>query len=135
MMPARFAAILSAGMLTLAAGVAPAQDKYPSKVVRIVTATPGSNHDWGARLTAQELTPRMGQRVIVENRGTIAIEVAKDAPPDGYTLLFYGATVWLQPLLTRSNWDPVADFAPITLAMSSPNVLVVHPSLPVKSVK
>ena len=122
-------------MLTLAAGAALAQDKYPSKVVRIVTATPGSNHDWGARLTAQELTPRIGQRVIVENRGTIAIEVAKDAPPDGYTLLFYGATVWLQPLLTRSNWDPVADFAPITLAMSSPNVLVVHPSLPVKSVK
>ena len=136
MVPARFAAIMSAaGMLMLAAGAAPAQDKYPSKVVRIVTATPGSNHDWGARLAAQELTPRIGQRVIVENRGTIAIEVAKDAAPDGYTLLFYGATVWLQPLLTKSNWDPVADFAPITLAMSSPNVLVVHPSLPVKSVK
>ncbi len=136
MMPARFVAIVSAaGTLMLAGGAALAQDKYPSKVVRIVTATPGSNHDWGARLTAQELTPRIGQRVIVENRGTIAIEVTKDAPPDGYTLLFYGATVWLQPLLTKSNWDPVADFAPITLAMSSPNVLVVHPSLPVKSVK
>ena len=134
MTPARIAAgLLAAGWLV--AGAAPAQDKYPSKVVRIVTATPGSNHDWGARLAAQELTPRIGQRVIVENRGTIAIEVAKDAPPDGYTLLFYGATVWLQPLLTKSNWDPVADFAPITLAMSSPNVLVVHPSLPVKSVK
>jgi tripartite-type tricarboxylate transporter receptor subunit TctC len=134
MTPARIAAgLLAAGLLV--GGPAPAQDKYPSKVVRIVTATPGSNHDWGARLTAQELTPRLGQRVIVENRGTIAIEVAKDASPDGYTLLFYGATVWLQPLLTRSNWDPVADFAPITLAMSSPNVLVAHPSLPVKSVK
>ena len=133
---ARLAAIMSAaGMLMLAAGAALGQDKYPSKVIRIVTATPGSNHDWGARLAAQELTPRIGQRVIVENRGTIAIEVAKDAPPDGYTLLFYGATVWLQPLLTKSNWDPVADFAPITLAMSSPNVLVVHPSLPAKSVK
>src|SRR5688572_4466748 len=135
MEPARFAAfVFAAGLLAPGSG-ALGQDKYPSKVVRIVTATPGSNHDWGARLTAQELTPRIGQRVIVENRGTIAIEVAKDAPPDGYTLLFYGATVWLQPLLTRSNWDPVADFAPITLAMSSPNVLVVHPSLPVKSVK
>jgi tripartite-type tricarboxylate transporter receptor subunit TctC len=134
MTPARIAAgLLAAGLLL--GGPAPAQDKYPSKVVRIVTATPGSNHDWGARLAAQELTPRIGQRVIVENRGTIAIEVAKDAPADGYTLLFYGATVWLQPLLTKSNWDPVADFAPITLAMSSPNVLVVHPSLPVKSVK
>lgn len=112
------------------------QDKYPSRVVRIVTAAPGSNHDWGARLVAQELTPRLGQRVIVENRGTIAIEhVARDAPPDGYTLLFYGATVWLNPFLTKANWDPAGDLAPITLAMSSPNVLVVHPSLPVKSVK
>jgi len=125
-----------AGMLMLGADVASGQDKYPSKFVRIVTATPGSNHDWGARLVAQELTSRIGQRVIVENRGTIAIEyVAREAPPDGYTLLFYGSTVWLQPYLTKANWDPVGDFAPITLAMSSPNVLVVHPSLPVKSVK
>jgi tripartite-type tricarboxylate transporter receptor subunit TctC len=123
-------------MLMLGADVASGQDKYPSKFVRIVTATPGSNHDWGARLVAQELTSRIGQRVIVENRGTIAIEyVAREAPPDGYTLLFYGSTVWLQPYLTKANWDPVGDFAPITLAMSSPNVLVVHPSLPVKSVK
>jgi len=125
-----------AGMLILGADVASGQDKYPNRFVRIVTATPGSNHDWGARLVAQELTPRIGQRVIVENRGTIAIEyVAREAPPDGYTLLFYGSTVWLQPYLTKANWDPLGDFAPITLAMSSPNVLVVHPSLPVRSVK
>jgi len=124
------------GILILGADAASGQDKYPSKFVRIVTATPGSNHDWGARLVAQELTSRIGQRVIVENRGTIAIEyVAREAPPDGYTLLFYGSTVWLQPYLTKANWDPVGDLAPITLAMSSPNVLVVHPSLPVKSVK
>jgi tripartite-type tricarboxylate transporter receptor subunit TctC len=112
------------------------QDKYPSKVIRVVTATPGSNHDWGARTVAQELTPRIGQRVIVENRGSIAVDlVARDAPPDGYTLLFYGAYAWLQPLLAKVSWDPVEDLAPITLAISSPNVLVVHPSLPVKSVK
>ena len=128
--------VLSAGMLVFGGGGAFGQDKFPIKLIRIVTATPGSNHDWGARLTAQELGPRVGQRVIVENRGTIAIEyVAKEAQPDGHTLLFYGATVWLQPLLTKSNWDPVADLAPITLAMSSPNVLVVHPSLPARSVK
>ena len=130
------AGIVSVGLLMLAADETSGQDKYPSKLVRIVTAAPGSNHDWGARLTAQELTPRLGQRVIVENRGSIAIEyVAKEAPPDGHTLLFYGATVWLQPYLTKAAWDPVGDFAPITLAMSSPNVLVVHPSLPVRSVK
>jgi tripartite-type tricarboxylate transporter receptor subunit TctC len=128
--------MFSVGMLILSADGVFAQDKYPSKLIRIVTATPGSNHDWGARLVAQELTPRIGQRVIVENRGTIAIEyVAREVPPDGYTVLFYGSTVWLQPYLTKANWDPVGDLAPITLAMSSPNVLVVHPSLPVKSVK
>jgi len=128
--------IFFVGMLILSAGGVFAQDKYPSKLIRIVTATPGSNHDWGARLVAQELTPRLGQRVIVENRGTIAIEyVAREAPPDGYTLLFYGSTVWLQPYLTKANWDPIGDLAPISLAMSSPNVLVVHPSLPVQSVK
>jgi tripartite-type tricarboxylate transporter receptor subunit TctC len=123
-------------MLVGRANVVIGQDKYPSKIIRIDTAAPGSNHDWGARLTAQELTPRIGQRVIVENRGSIAVEhVARDAPADGYTVLFYGAYTWLQPLLQKVRWDPVADLAPVTLAMSSPNVLAVHPSLPVKSVK
>jgi len=125
-----------AALAAAAAEPAHAQDKFPSRTIRIVTAAPGSNHDWGARLTAHELTPRVGQRVIVENRGSISIEyVAKEAPADGYTLLFYGAVVWLQPLLTRVNWDPFADFAPVSLAIGAPNVLVVHPSLPVKSVK
>jgi tripartite-type tricarboxylate transporter receptor subunit TctC len=120
----------------LSIGPAAAQDKFPSKVIRIMTAAPGSNHDWGARLSASELTPRIGQRVIVENRGSISVEIAaKDASTDGHTLLFYGAYVWLQPLLQKVNWDPLTDLAPITLAMSSPNVLVVHPSLPVTSVK
>jgi tripartite-type tricarboxylate transporter receptor subunit TctC len=124
------------GAVALGTDAAYAQEKYPNKLVRIVTAAPGSNHDWGARLTAQELTPRIGQRVIVENRGSIAVEhVAKDAPADGYTILFYGAYAWLQPLLQKVKWDPLADFAPVTLAMSSPNVLAVHPSLPVNSVR
>ena len=123
-------------MLGLDAGAAWGQDKYPSRVIRFVTAAPGSNHDWGARVTAQELAPRIAQRVIVENRGSISIEyVAKEAPADGYTVLFYGAVVWLQPLLRQVNWDPLADFTPVTLAITSPNVLVVHPSLPAKNVK
>lgn len=128
--------VISAGMLLLGGEPAIGQDKYPARVIRFVTATPGSNHDWGARITAQALTPRVGERVIVENRGSIAVEhVAREAQPDGYTVLFYGAYCWLQPLLAKVNWDPVADLAPITLAMTSPNVLVVHPSLPVNSVK
>ena len=122
--------------VVLAAPCAVAQEKYPSKIIRVLTATPGSNHDWGARVVAQELTPRIGQRVIVENRGAISSEiVAKDTPPDGYTLLFYGAYTWLQPLLSKVNWDPLEDLVPITLAISSPNVLAVHPSLPVKSTR
>ncbi len=134
-LPARAWAFL-AGTLILGPHAVYGQDKYPNKVIRVVTATPGSNHDWGARIVAQELTPRVGHRVIVENRGSIAVEqVARDTQPDGYTLLFYGAYAWLQPLLAKVSWDPVEDLAPITLAISSPNVLVVHPSLPVKSVK
>jgi tripartite-type tricarboxylate transporter receptor subunit TctC len=113
-----------------------AQDNYPSKMIRIVTAAPGSNNDWGARLVADDLGKKLGQRVIVENRGSLGVEhVAKDAPADGYTLLFYGSIAWLQPFLTKVRWDPVNDLAPITLSMRSPNVLVVHPSVPVKSTK
>jgi len=127
---------MAVAVLTILPWVAQAQDRYPAKVIRVLTAAPGSNHDWGARTVAQELTPRIGQRVIVENRGSIAVElVAKDTPPDGYTILFYGAYVWLQPLLHKVNWDPLEDLAPIALAISSPNVLVVHPSLPVNSTK
>ena len=128
-------ALAALAALTAAAPVA-AQDKYPSRVIRIVTAAPGSNHDWGARLTAHELSARIGQRVIVENRGSISIEyVAKEAPADGYTVLFYGAVVWLQPLLGKVNWDPLADFTPVTLGVTSPNVLAVHPALPVRTTK
>ncbi len=121
--------------LLAGAAAAHAQDAYPTKLIRIVTAAPGSNNDWGARLVAQELTPRLGQQVIVENRGSIGVEVVAKAPPDGHTLLFYGSVAWIQPLLTSVTWDPFRDLAPITLSMRSPNVVVVHPSLPVKSVK
>ena len=128
--------ILAAGLAAIVVQTASAQDKYPAKVIRVMTASPGSNHDWGARVVSQALTPIIGQRVIVENRGSISAEImAKDTAPDGYTLLFYGAYVWLQPLLARVNWDPVEDLAPIALAISSPNVLVVHPSLPAKSTR
>ncbi len=112
-----------------------AQDVYPTKLIRIVTAAPGSNNDWGARLVAQELMPRMGQQVIVENRGSIGVEVVAKAPADGHTLLFYGSVAWIQPFLTAVSWDPLRDLAPITLSMRSPNVVVVHPALPVRSIQ
>lgn len=121
--------------MSLDTGSASAQ-AYPSKPIRIVTVAPGSANDLVTRLISQELRTALGQAVIVDNRGGIAAEIVAKAPPDGYTLLFYGSAVWLAPF-TRDHvpYDPQRDFAPITLAASSPNVLVVHPSLPVKSAK
>jgi tripartite-type tricarboxylate transporter receptor subunit TctC len=77
----------------------------------------------------------MGQQVIVDNRGNFAGEVVIRAQPDGYTMLLDGPSLWLIPLLQRVSYDPVKDFAPVTIAVKAPNVLVVHPALPVSSVK
>ncbi len=116
-------------------GVAPAQD-YPSKLIRLVTAEPGGPSDVVARLIAQSIAEPLGQTVIVDNRaGVIAVETVVKAAPDGYTLLFYGPSAYMMPLLRASSWDAVRDLAPITLATRAPNLVVVHPALPVKSVK
>lgn len=109
---------------------------YPVKPVRIVTVAPGSANDIVARLIAQEIRSGLGQPVVVDNRGTVAAELVARAPADGYTLLLYGSAVWLSPFIRSTTpYDPVKDFAPITLVASSPNVVVVHPSLPVKSAR
>ncbi len=132
----RFAAwMLSVGLMVSGAGVVSSQN-YPNKPIRIVTSEPGGGNDIVARLVAEGLTASLGQRVIVDNRGIIAAEIAAKATPDGYTLLIYGSNIWLMQYL-RDNlpWDPLRDFAPITVAVDLPNILVVHPSLPVKSVK
>jgi tripartite-type tricarboxylate transporter receptor subunit TctC len=125
----------SVGMIVLGANVASGQN-YPIKPIRIVTTEPGSTTELVGRLIAQGLTGSLGQQVIVENRGITAIETVAKATPDGYTLLLYTSPLWLTPFL-RDNvtWDPVRDFLPITLTVGTPNVLVVHPSLPVKSVE
>jgi tripartite-type tricarboxylate transporter receptor subunit TctC len=127
---------LTAMLLGLfSAGMAWAQ-AYPAKPVRIVTVAPGSANDIVARLIAQEIRNSLGQPVVVDNRGTVAAELVARAPADGYTLLLYGSAVWLSPFIRASTpYDPVKDFAPITLVASSPNVVVVHPSLPVKSAR
>jgi len=132
--PGLSARILALGAAFLCAA-AQAQEAYPGKVIRIVTAAPGSNNDWGARLLAEEISPSLGQRVIVENRGGLAAEVVAKSPPDGYTVLFYGPAAWTQQLFRPAGYDPVRDLAPVTLAMTSPIVLVVHPSLPARSVR
>ena len=114
-----------------------AQD-YPTRPVRIVASEAGGGGDFIARLVAQGLSGALGQQVVVENRGggVIAGDVVAKSPPDGYTLLLYGNTLWLLPLMRKQvPYDPQRDFMPITLAGRAVNVLVVHPSLPVKSVK
>jgi tripartite-type tricarboxylate transporter receptor subunit TctC len=119
----------------LCAGLAAAQS-YPSKVVRIQTTEAGGYPDAVARLIAQGLSAGLGQQVIVENRAIAAVDVVAKAPPDGYTLLFYTSVLWLSPYLREGlSWDPVRDFAPVMLATNSPNIVVVHPSLPVKSLR
>jgi len=124
---------LSFGMLCT--GLVCAQT-FPSKPIRILTSPPGGNPDFTSRIIAQRLTESLGQQVIVDNRvGIVAVEAVSKAPPDGYTLLLYGNPLWLTPLLRKTSYDPVRDFSPITLAVTAPTILVVHPSLPVKTVK
>ncbi len=129
--------MFSIGMMVLAAGVVSGQN-YPNKPIRIVTSEIGSASDFVARLIAQGLSASIGQQVIVDNRGgggSISGDIVAKAPPDGYTLLVGSGTFWIGPLLIKTSYDPVKEFSPITLAASSPNIIVVHPSLPVKSVK
>jgi tripartite-type tricarboxylate transporter receptor subunit TctC len=131
--------VFAPGVGIFCAGAAFGQN-YPVKPIRIVTAEPGGGNDFAARVLAQGLTRSLGQPVIVENRGgaggAIAAETAEKAPPDGYTLLLYAGNIWTIPLL-RSNvqYDAIRDFSPITWVARSPNTVVVHPSLPVRSVK
>jgi len=128
----RAAAVLCAAVVCGAAAAQP----FPAKPIRFVTSEPGGGNDIVARVLAEGLTPALGQRVIVDNRGIVAAEIAKNANPDGYTLLVYGANIWLLPYLREQvAWDPVRDFAPITIAVQLPNVLVVHPTVPVKNVR
>ncbi len=112
--------------------------EFPAKPVRIVTAAAGGSNDFAVRILAQELSAGLNQAVIVDNRGGRFIpgEIVSTATPDGHTLLFSGTTLWVGPLLQgRAPYDAAADFAPIVLATTSPNVLVVNPSLPAKSVR
>ena len=133
----RIAVIVFAVAVAVAVRAAVAQAQgYPSKPVRFVTSEPGGGNDIVARMLAEGLTASLGQRVIVDNRGIVAAEIAKNAIPDGYTLLVYGANIWLLPYLRQHvAWDPLRDFAPITIAVQLPNVLVVHPNVPVKTTR
>ena len=128
-----------AAALTCAA--AHGQSAYPQKPIRLIAPfAPGGGTDILARLFGQEMSETLGQPVIVDNRGgaggTIGTDIAAKAPPDGYTLILVSGSHAINPGLYRKlPYDSVNDFAPITQIAASPGILVVNPSLPVKSVK
>src|SRR5688572_15140269 len=135
----RFAAVAALAFVT--AAESGAQTAYPSKPVRmIVPSSPGGGTDIVGRILAQKLTESLGQQVIVENRagaGTmIGNELVAKAPPDGYTLLMGISTLATIPSVFKTvRYDALRDLAPISQAVSVPNVLVVHPSVPARTVK
>ena len=110
---------------------------YPNRPIRFLTTGIGASTDFAARAVAQGLTDSAGWNVVVDNRGStiIAAEMAAKAPPDAYTLLVVTEGLWRGPLFQKMPFDPEKDFAPITLLSRSPNILVVHPALPARSVK
>ena len=114
-------------------------ERYPLKPLRFVTAEVGGGNDYSSRVIAAGLTSALGQQVVVENRGGTpvnSVDSVMRAAPDGYTLLLNGSNMWmLQYMRDNVPYDMLRDLAPVTLATSSPCILVVHPSLPVKSVK
>lgn len=118
-----------------------AAENYPTRPVRMVVPyAPGGNTDVLARLIARSLTQSFDQQVVVDNRPggntLIGSELVARAPADGYTILFTTLTFTVIPSLYRKlPFDTVRDYAPITLAVTLPNVLVIHPSTPVRSVK
>ena len=118
-----------------------AAQAYPSKPIRlIVPSSPGGGTDIVGRVLAQKLTELLGQQIVVDNRagaGTrIGNELVAKSPPDGYTLLMGLSTLAIIPAVYKTvRYDALKDLAPVSLAVTVPNVLVVHPSVPARSVK
>ena len=128
--------------LALIAATAVAQGTaYPAKPVRIVVpSSPGGGTDILARVLAQKLSESQGQQFVVENRPgagqVIGIEAVARSAPDGYTLLMAASAIVINEVLyAKPPYDTLRDFVPVTLGASLPNILVVHPALPVKSVR
>lgn len=138
----------SCGMFGMAIAVAMAvaapviAQSYPAKPVRVIVPFPaGGGTDLFARAVAQKLSGALGQQFIVDNRsgagGMIGSELVAKAPPDGHTLLITSSSTHsINPhLVKKPLYDPLRDFAPISLIASAPNVLVIHPSVPARSVR
>jgi len=133
--------LLMAGLCGMADYAAAQAQPYPSRPVRLVIPfSPGGATDVPGRLITQKLAERFGQQIIVDNRpgagSAIGSEIVARAQPDGYTLLLTGTPFAVIPALyPKLTFDPAKDFAPVMQVALAPNVLVVHPSLAVRSVK
>jgi tripartite-type tricarboxylate transporter receptor subunit TctC len=127
-------------LLALVSCAAMAQDwPRPRPVQFLVAFGPGSTTDTVTRLVAQKMAEHIGQSVVVENKpgagGNIAARLAKGAPPDGHTVLAVSVAFAVNPgLYADAGYDPLRDFAPVVLGPSTPNIIAVHPSLPVKTI-
>jgi tripartite-type tricarboxylate transporter receptor subunit TctC len=136
--------LVAAAVLACFSSVAPAADSgaYPNRPIRMLVGfAPGGGTDTTARALTPELTKRLGQQIIVDNRpgaaGNIATEIITKAPADGYTILMGTiAALAINPTLYGNlPFNPLKDLLPVTQAVDSTNILVVHPTVPAKSVK
>ena len=136
-----FVCCLALGVGIGAQGVALAQSNFPAKPARLLIGfVPGGFTDIAGRMVAQGLTEALGQQVVAENRpganGGIAAELTARAAPDGYTFYMASPGHTTNPILqSKTQYDPIKDFTPISQFADIPNVLVIHPSVPAKSVK
>lgn len=141
--PETFALRARAGLAAalLIAGSGATAQSFPSKPIRFIAAFPaGGPSDIVARAIGRRMSEVLGQPVVIDNRtgagGNIGAEAVAKAPPDGYTVLLGGSFVTIAPsLYAKPPFDPVRDFAPISLIVSNQYVLVTHPSVPVRNVK
>jgi tripartite-type tricarboxylate transporter receptor subunit TctC len=133
--------MMIAGVLGVAAAGDGAAQAYPGRPIRMVVPfSAGGATDVPGRLLSQGLAERLGQQVVVDNRpgagGALGSEIVARAQPDGYTIMLTGTPFAVMPAIyPKLSFDPARDFAPILQVALAPNVLVVHPSLPVRSVK
>ncbi len=138
----RIGLMFSAGIAALSACIAYAQPaaRFPAKSVRmIVPFPPGGSNDIVGRFMGQKLTERLGQQVVIDNRGgadgIIGTEVAARAPPDGHTILIASTSYSMNAVIHKLPYDPLKSFTPLSLIGRGGNVISVHPSLPAKTVK
>src|SRR5262245_29024569 len=134
------ALLLKTAGLLLALTAAAAAQEYPAKPVRVIVPfPPGGVNDTVGRMISTQLSERLGKQFVVDNRSgaasIVGSELAANAPKDGYTLLIVSLVNAVNPWLYKLPYDPITSFTPVAFLATAPNVLVVNPELPAKSVK